>query len=111
MSHTTRSKAATLAGVFLPLKKVPKAKVSKVGAKKNPAVVPEIIDGTPTPQTPSESDVARMELASLKAAGEAAAAKRLKDQTKGQTALVAAAKKLEDCVLQETAPKELKETD
>ena len=110
MSHTTRSKVATLAGV-LPLKKVPKAKVSKVGAKKNPAVVPEIIDGTPTPQAPSESDVARMELAYLKAAGEAAAAKRLKDQTKGQTALVAAAKKLEDCVLKETAPKELKETD
>ena len=105
--HTTRSKATPALQslkTVLPLKKV-----SKVGSRKKPVVEDLIVlekPASPVLASPllSQSDLARQKVATVKAAGEAARAKRLQDQADDLAALESAAKELEDFVMKETAP-------
>ena len=78
-----------------PLKRTPKT-------KKKPVVIDGVVGEiqVPSPEL-SQSDLARKKLAALRAAGEVAEAKRLKDRA----ALEEAAKELKDCVIMESKAK------
>ena len=94
LTRATRSSGAslgkTLPAMSTPAKRGPKGKKDEVGV-----VEPEVVFQTP-------ADVARKKVATLKAAVDAADAQRAKDLA----ALDAAAQDLEDCVVNETKPKD-----